>query len=80
MRPQSPSTTEVIDSSGWYKIIVITRYCLTEEELSTIVAVVEEDVAFHYKLFDIGIDISVATGFCNVVVSRTKDGFTVTIS
>ncbi|MBR3163602.1 MAG: hypothetical protein IKF17_05860 [Clostridia bacterium] len=76
---QDPSITKVMDSSEKYSITIMSCYPLTEEQLEVIISVVESDIASHCKPFDISIDISVYTGFCNVRVFKTPLGVKVII-
>lgn len=76
---QNPIITSVMDSHEKYGITIKSYQYLTEEQLDTIVAVVEADIAKRAKLFDIELDVSEYTGFCDVDVSQTPKGLEVII-
>ena len=79
MNSQDPNLTEVMDSSERFSITILSRYRLTEDQLDTIVDVVETDIKKRYKPFDIGIDITVYTGFLYVSVVRNSNNIIITI-
>ena len=77
--PRNSFITNVMNSSDTYSITILSKVCLSEEQLDVIISLVETDLASHCKPFDISIDISVYTGFCDVRVFKTPLGIKIII-
>lgn len=78
---QDSATTMVVAPSGRFDIHIMSRYRLEQDQLETIINVTDQGIARHYKPFDIGIDISLYTGFCDVeVIRKSSDNVTIIIN